>query len=274
MYKRIVTGGFVNTYFIYNNKDVIFVDPGYDFHLLQKELEDNDIKKPDSVNIFITHGHYDHIYAVDDFIDNYSENKLRIYIHKDEVKLLTHSELNGSIREKKKCRIFRAKKYLVTLSDGDIINVCNRTFRIIHTPGHTPGSIFYVDDENKIVFAGDTILKDNFGPFKTDSGIHFPMANPSLTLQVIKRVVPSIPDDYKLLAGHLEESTFGYEKENNIYVKNADYYINNTDKIKLKKNIEGRRPGSKIAVDIILFLQRMHVTQFILFLMYIYYSIF
>jgi glyoxylase-like metal-dependent hydrolase (beta-lactamase superfamily II) len=125
-----------------------------------------------------THAHYDHCGG------NWSFKE--IYIHKNEKEAAMHptkiNTLSTHMKEKfftgKPFHNFKVSNYKIrphknikTISDGEVINLGNRKFIVIHTPGHSPGSICLYDDESNILFSGDTVYKEdpffNFPPFST-----------------------------------------------------------------------------------------------------------
>jgi glyoxylase-like metal-dependent hydrolase (beta-lactamase superfamily II) len=90
------------------------------------------------------------------------------------------------------------------INDGDTIMVGTITLKVIHTPGHTPGSVCYLVGTH--LFSGDTLFPG--GPGRSDSPQDFQ--------QIIKNITKKIyvlPDDTFLLPGHGQDSTLGISKE-------------------------------------------------------------
>lgn len=157
--------------------------------------------------ILLTHGHFDHIDGAEAVR---RETGAEVFIHADDVEKL--SDENKSLRSS---MYFIAEPYMPVekysiVHDGDEITDGNYTFRVIHTPGHSKGSVCYVTDG--VIFSGDTIFCCSIG--RTD----FPDSNTDDMIQSLKKLY-SIEGDYKILAGHNEPSTLEYEKQNNPYMR-------------------------------------------------------
>ena len=90
------------------------------------------------------------------------------------------------------------------INDGDC------SFRVYHTPGHSPGSVCYICDD--VIFSGDTLFCCSCG--RTD----LPGGNTSLMMQSLLRL-SLLPGDYKVYPGHNESTTLDYERECNPYMK-------------------------------------------------------
>lgn len=97
------------------------------------------------------------------------------------------------------------------LNDGAQLNLGNTTIRLIHTPGHTPGSAaFYIPDAG-LLFSGDTLFRQSIG--RTD----LPGGNFEDELDSIKNKLFRLPDDTVVHSGHGPSTTIGWEKRNNFY---------------------------------------------------------
>ena len=102
------------------------------------------------------------------------------------------------------------------VKQDDIILVGSICLRVIEAPGYIPGSILFVDDTNKMIFTGDVLFKDLVGNVDLKGGSFDQMKN------TIEKVLNNLPDDYKFFPGHGVDSSIGYEKKNNEYLKNPD----------------------------------------------------
>ncbi len=97
------------------------------------------------------------------------------------------------------------------LSDGDELLLGTTAVRLIHTPGHTPGSsVFYIPDAG-LLFSGDTLFRESIG--RTD----LPGGSYEDELDSIKNKLFCLPDDTEVLTGHGPSTTIGWEKQNNPY---------------------------------------------------------
>ena len=100
----------------------------------------------------------------------------------------------------------------VDLGEGDIIRVGNVDIVVIHTPGHTPGSICLYLKEDKILFTGDTLFKGAYG--RTD----LPGGDPEQMFDSLRKIFGMFPTDYRVFPGHGEETVLGVEKKYYIYL--------------------------------------------------------
>lgn len=192
--KRIIVGDFLtNCYILASEKEKLccIIDPGYNGEKINET-----IKKLNLVPIMIinTHGHFDHIGA-NNFFD------LPVYIHKYDEEFLKDPEKNLSSLFSTP---YICKNNLILLEDEDIIKIGGLKIEIIHTPGHTPGSIcLHLED---ILFTGDTIFSDGIG--RTD----FPKGDEELLIKSIKEKIIKLPNEVIIYPGHGETSHLGYFK--------------------------------------------------------------
>ncbi len=97
--------------------------------------------------------------------------------------------------------------------DGDTLQLGDATFHILHTPGHTPGSLcLWIPAENKLV-AGDTLFRDSIG--RTD----LPGGDGRQILRSIKDKLYPLPDDAVVIPGHGANTTLGREKQQNYFLR-------------------------------------------------------
>jgi glyoxylase-like metal-dependent hydrolase (beta-lactamase superfamily II) len=100
-----------------------------------------------------------------------------------------------------------------TASDGDALTLGPAEFRVLHTPGHTPGSIsLWIPTENKLI-AGDTLFRDSIG--RTD----LPGGNPRQILRSIEGQLLRLPEETVVVPGHGPNTTIGREKERNPFLQ-------------------------------------------------------
>jgi hydroxyacylglutathione hydrolase len=202
---KIQTGDlFVNTYIIHaeSSKECIVIDPGGSYDKINNVLTKYELVPK---VILLTHGHFDHIGAVNELKEGYSS---RVMIHKDDANMLTDSKKNLSA--------FLFKDQVVcqpadeTFEQQEII-CCGITVTIIHTPGHSPGGVVFL--MGNVAFTGDTLFNMSIG--RADFlGCDEKKLNESL-----KKLKDIILPEYQIFPGHGTESTFDYELKNNPYLK-------------------------------------------------------
>ena len=191
-----------NTYFYIDEttKHGFLIDPAAEAHKLIQLINDNNwiIEK-----MLITHGHFDHIGAVETI---HQELGIPYFIYKDGKGYLLNPNLNLSSMINKNITLKNAQ----LLEEGDLISINdNETiFNVIHTPGHTPDSIIFYDKQNNIAFVGDTIFKNSIG--RTD----FPGGNSTQLKNSIETKLLTLPSNTILYSGHTEPTTVEAEQKN------------------------------------------------------------
>ena len=180
----------VYIYFDPTTKEGVVIDPGNNPEDIMEAINQNNIKVK---AILLTHGHFDHISSAEEI------GKLTgglIHCHEQDKQLLEDPALNLSVMIRKEIK-FSPDRLL-----GDSI-FC---FKVIHTPGHTPGCVCYYDEENGIIFTGDTLFKSAVG--RTD----MPLGDYGAMFRSIEEKLFSLPDDTLVYPGHGESTTIGLEK--------------------------------------------------------------
>ncbi|AEY66468.1 MBL fold metallo-hydrolase [Clostridium sp. BNL1100] len=161
MFVKPINGGLFDSvsYLVGNGNEAVLIDAGVPADKVlaaQKELNTN-IKK-----IILTHGHIDHIIHVDDIVQ---KTNAMVYIHIDDEQAMTDARFNVSAFTGTPSTF--QSKYEI-LRDGTSIKVGELEFKIIHTPGHSAGSIcIQVED---ILFSGDTLFKYGYGRVDLPNG--------------------------------------------------------------------------------------------------------
>jgi glyoxylase-like metal-dependent hydrolase (beta-lactamase superfamily II) len=152
--------------------------------------------------IVLTHGHFDHV----DYIDTYANAfpNAKILCHVGEIKVLLDPEANLSPY------IAKSKSYSYsyeTLKDGDEISIGENdiiSFKIIHSPGHTPGSMCLLCEKDKVMITGDTLFKGSYGRIDFKYGSRMDM------YASLRRLL-SLDPEITFHPGHGESSKIKYE---------------------------------------------------------------
>ena len=192
-----------NAYFYIDDKTQhgFLIDPGYEAEKLLRVIEKHQliIEK-----ILLTHGHFDHIGAVNELQD---QLKVPVCMQKNGCNYVKNLDMNGS-------NFFYSPPVTIDCEvtfledDSDIILSSNADFKlkIIPVPGHTTDGAMYYSEVDGVAFVGDTIFKSSIG--RTD----LPGGNYEILIDSIKRKILTLPDDTILLSGHSEPTTVGDEK--------------------------------------------------------------
>lgn len=200
--KRFPLGSlWTNGFLIWDeNKKGFFVDPGGDPEEVLSFIEDNGIELE---AILLTHGHSDHIGG----LEKLSFMVEHVYIHSDDVEMISNSDLNLSQFLGDSISISLDVKIL---NGGEKLNVGNMEILVIHTPGHTSGSCcFYVKDASgSLLLSGDTLFASSVGRTDLPGGDYDALINSLSRLS-------GYPDELRVLPGHGPETLLGKEKRNN-----------------------------------------------------------
>lgn len=190
-----------NTYFYIDShsKAGFIIDPGAQAGLIYDTVMQNGwhIER-----ILLTHGHFDHFGAAEILWEKLAAP---IFIYHEESRYLTDTALNLSGNTMQPIVV----KHYEELSDGEIIRLRHNSgfyLKVIHTPGHTPGSVTYYSPEEKAAFVGDLFYQH--GPGLTN----FPGGNRNVLENTIINKIFTLPDDTLLLSGHSSPITIGEEK--------------------------------------------------------------
>ena len=193
-FERIVVGPLqTNCYIVYDKetKRGILIDPGDYTPGIDGFIKKHGIS---IINIVNTHGHADHISGNSAF-------KVPVLIHRLDSSLLNDPVNNLSFSLNIKTQEVPTIKLL---ADGDVIELDSIILKVIHTPGHTPGSICL--KSGSILFSGDTLFCEGIGRTNTSSDY-------AAILKSIKDKLFVLPDDVRVFPGHGPETTIGHEKK-------------------------------------------------------------
>ncbi len=185
------------------------VDPGGDVDNIMNAVEQLDASVE---KILLTHGHMDHCAASDVL-----RRQLGVPIegpHEGDKfwidQLPQSCKMMGVAEEQP----FTPDRWLV---DGDTVTVGEQTMQVYHCPGHTPGHVVFIYDEQKVAWVGDVLFQGSIG--RTD----FPMGNHQDLVDSIRKKLFPLGDDITFIPGHGPTSTFGQERLTNPFVADSQY---------------------------------------------------
>ena len=179
-----------NCYILTDGTACAVVDPGDSGDRLADWLDGRNLVPQ---CILLTHGHFDHVGGVAALQRRYPG--IEVYVHEAETQLTAD--------------LSRGLAWTKHYGEGDTVTVDPMTFRVLHTPGHTPGSVCLLCGD--VLLSGDTLFAGSCG--RTD----FPMGNHLHMKQSLARLT-AMDEHIRVLPGHGGETTVGRERQYNPYI--------------------------------------------------------
>lgn len=172
--KRYVGGTLESNGYIISNKEegnCYIIDPGYEPGKFINYIEE---KKLEPQGILLTHHHYDHVGAVDR-IQSWFD--IPVSIHQQDAFYLKKPAQN-------------------ILDGGERLDLNGEVLQVIHTPGHTMGSVCFLSEKSKVIFTGDTIFDTDLGRTDLEDG------SPEAMIQTCRNVINHWSNEYTIYPGH------------------------------------------------------------------------
>lgn len=198
--RRFEIGALGTNCYIAGDKNVVVIDPADNAKGIAKYLERENLVLE---AILVTHGHFDHVGALRELRE---VTNAPVYMHRDDIDMLgdrmkSLGFMTGETPEK--CEID------CVLDGGEELVFGGDSLRVMHTPGHSMGSVSYIGDD--CVFSGDLVFKGSIGRY--DYGDY------TTELDSIQRLFGELDDKCVIFPGHGEETTVEFERENNPYIR-------------------------------------------------------
>ena len=178
-----------NCYILQGPEGCLVIDPATGADTILNELGDQPLAA-----ILLTHGHFDHVGAVRDLV---AQTDCRVFLCAEELSM-PRNLTSGALY------------YTDTYADGDTITLAGLTFTVLHTPGHTPGSVCLCFGD--VMFSGDTLFAGSIG--RTD----FPGSDPAKMKASLGRLV-QLERNFTVCPGHGEPTTLDEEKRYNPFLR-------------------------------------------------------
>ncbi len=183
------------------------IDPGGDIARIVAAIE---AAKVHVEKILLTHGHMDHVGGTAELksllgvpvIGPHREDMFWIEALDTQAEMMGFSPVQGFVPDQ-------------LLNEGAIISVGDERLEVLHCPGHTPGHVIFFCESARKAFVGDVLFRESIG--RTD----FPRGNHQQLIHSIRTKLWPLGDDVSFVPGHGPESTFGYERLNNPFVRGS-----------------------------------------------------
>jgi hydroxyacylglutathione hydrolase len=190
-----------------DTKRAVVIDPGGDLPDIERAIGEAGVTVE---KIWLTHGHVDHVGGAAEL-----QARLSVPIegpHKDDLFLLEHVVETARMFEIPNAANVTPDRWL---EEGDQITVGGLTFDVLHCPGHSPGSVVFVNRGERLAIVGDVVFAGSVG--RTD----LPGGDQRQLLTSIRDKLLPLPDEIAVISGHGPTTTIGRERATNPFLQPA-----------------------------------------------------
>lgn len=198
-----------NTYVLYDDtKECLIIDPGCSDASERQELATFiESKQLKPVKLLNTHCHIDHVLGNKFIAEKYT---LGLEINKYDLPVLQALQI---VAKNYGIPAEESPAPAAFIDEGDMIKFGNSEIEILFTPGHSPGSICFINKKQKIVIGGDVLFYGSIGRTDLPGGDHTTLINS------IKAKLFTLEDDFEVFPGHGPSTKIGFEKKNNPFLR-------------------------------------------------------
>lgn len=198
-----------NTYVVFNeNKNAYLIDPGNftdaETTALQQFIENQGLKIQ---NILLTHAHIDHVLGLQKMYDLY---KVPVLLHEIEKEILDRNPMDAN----RFGFFFKPFEGIIQfIKENEIVKLDEDSLKILHVPGHSPGSVAYYSEAEKLMISGDVLFEGSIGRTDLYKG------NYEQLIESVQTKLFVLDDETKVYSGHGNPTTIGFEKTYNPFFK-------------------------------------------------------
>lgn len=198
-----------NTYVVFNeNRNAYLIDPGNftdaETTALQKFIENQGLKIQ---NILLTHAHIDHVLGLQKMYDLY---KVPVLLHEIEKEILDRNPMDAN----RFGFFFKPFEGIIQfIKENEIVKLDEDSLKILHVPGHSPGSVAYYSEAEKLMISGDVLFEGSIGRTDLYKG------NYEQLIESVQTKLFVLDDETKVYSGHGNPTTTGFEKAYNPFFK-------------------------------------------------------
>lgn len=190
--------------------EAMVVDPGDEIEEILRRLA---MHRLTATSIVLTHGHIDHVGAAAALKE---ATGAPVYLHEDDLPTYARVETQAMWLGMDPPRLVDIDAFA---REGDVLRAGQIEFTVLHTPGHTPGSIGLWMPGEKTLVAGDTLFRESIG--RTD----LPGGDPRRILVSIREKLMPLPDETLVIPGHGPTTTMGHEKRHNYFLQRPSGHV-------------------------------------------------
>lgn len=185
------------------------VDPGMSSEEGTKDLVDfleNHKLTPDA--ILLTHGHFDHVWGVEKLLARY---KVPVYLHPLDKDIM--DKMTGTSPSAQSFSFLKHDFPTVDLEDEEVVTTAGTSWKVIHTPGHTPGGVCFYSADNSLLLSGDTLFAGSIGRTDLYGGDY-----DQLMASIQGRLL-TLPGDTDVIPGHGQPTSIAQEGMHNPFLQ-------------------------------------------------------
>jgi len=193
-----------NTYLVLNDTGdgAVLIDAGLQPQEILGKLEESGASL---AAVLLTHGHPDHLLGLKGVAD---ATGAPCYMHPADAAMAR--ALPPMLLRMLGLSSLELPEEFLPLEDGQVLELAGMRFEVLHTPGHSPGSVCFLTEG--VLFSGDLLFRGSIG--RTD----FPGGSFETLARMVKEKVFTLPSDTRVLPGHMDPTVVGWEKKTNPFL--------------------------------------------------------